>query len=125
MRLVNGKNGSFRRLVVYQRMLELVVLVYDLTKLLPDSEKFGLVSQMRRAAVSVLSNFTEGYAKSSRREKVRFLEIAATSLVEVEAQADVCEALGYWDKGQVGKFFDKKREVGYLLHRYVLKVKQK
>jgi len=78
---------------------------------------------MRRAVVSVVSNFAEAYRKSSPKEKTYFLETAEVSLLEVEAQADVCRVLKYWSKKDLEKFSVKKNEVGYLLYRYKSKVK--
>jgi four helix bundle protein len=114
---------AYKQLLVYQRMMELVVVVYELTKTLPNEEKFGLVSQMRRAVISVLSNFVEGYLKRSVQHKQLFLENAQTSLFELEAQADVCTHLNFWGKREFETFTDKCSEAGYLLHRYRLKVK--
>lgn len=113
---------GFRDLLVWQRMQEFVVLVYELTGKLPESEKFGLVSQMRRAAVSVLSNFVEGYLKSSKKEKRLYLERAETSLLEVDAQCEVCIVLGYVKKLDGERFENKKGEVSFLLYRYKSKI---
>lgn len=110
--------SGYQQLLVYQRILELVVLVYRLTKKLPSDEKFGLVTQMRRAVVSVLSTFVEGYLKSSQQEKRHYLEMATTSLLELEAQSQVCHLLRYWTNLDHQAFMKKKNEVGYLLHRY-------
>src|SRR3989338_7805336 len=97
-------NRGFRNLIVWKRMMELVVLVYKLTKDFPTDEKFGLVSQMRRAVVSVLSNFVEGYLKSSKREKFVYLERSETSLLEMDAQAEVCLALTYFSSQNYQSF---------------------
>lgn len=115
-------NKGFRGLIVYQRMRELVVLVYGLTKKLPKDEQFGLISQTRRAVISVLSNFVEGYLKSSRKEKLVYLERAETSLLELEAQIEACLVLEYLIESDYEIFDKKKAEVGYLLHRYNLKL---
>ena len=114
---------GYKRLIVYQRMLAFVVLTYGLVGELPKEERFGLVDQMRRAVVSVISNFAEGYAKKSIKEKQHFMEMADASLSELEAQADVCLALGYWKRSEYERFLEKKGEVGYLLHRYRLQIK--
>lgn len=114
---------AYKRLLVYKRIMELVVLVYELTNKLPSEEKFGLVSQMRRAVISVLSNFVEGYLKRSVQHKQLFLENAHTSLFELEAQADACLHLKFWEKSDYETFTTKCSEVGFLLHRYRLKVK--
>ena len=113
---------GFRNLIVWKRMQELVVLVYELTKNLPPDEKYGLTSQMRRAVVSVLSNFVEGYLKRSKKEKLLYLERSGTSLLELEAQAEVCAALNYFSSKNYERFDSKRAEVGYLLHRYKSKL---
>jgi len=124
MRGTRGTRGTrgFRSLVVWQRMQELVKLVYTLTEKLPKSEMFGLISQMRRAVVSVISNFAEGYLKSSKKEKVAYLERSASSLMELDAQAEVCLILGYFTDNDFEAFSKKRSEVGYLLHQYKGKV---
>lgn len=89
-----------------------------MTEVLPDSEKFGLVSQMRRANVSVISTFVEGYLKISKKEKLHYIEMAETSLMELEAQSEVCLILKYWNKQQYEDFDKKRSEAGYFLYRY-------
>ena len=103
-------------------MQELVILVYSLTKKFPDAERFGLTSQMQRAAVSVLSNFVEGYLKRSTKEKLLYLERSQTSLMELEAQGEVVLLLKYIDEVMYEKFDNKRAEVGYLLHQYASKI---
>ncbi|MBI3559708.1 four helix bundle protein [Candidatus Gottesmanbacteria bacterium] len=86
---------GYRKLIVWKRMQELVVLIYRLTETFPKSETFGLQGQMRRAVVSVISNFIEGYLKRSKKEKLQFLERSETSLLELIAQGEVCLVVGY------------------------------
>lgn len=119
---IRSNNKGFRNLIVWQRMQELAILVYKLTKDLPADEKFGLISQMRRAVVSVISNFIEGYLKSSKKEKLLYLERSETSLLELEAQAEVCRALSYFTKEHYVVFDKKRAEVGFLLFRYKSKI---
>lgn len=118
----NDSNRGFRNLIVWKRMEELVMLVYKLTNKLPTDEKFGLISQMRRAVVSVLSNFVEGYLKRSKKEKKVYLERSETSLLELDAQAEVCFVLRYFSEKDFQIFSQKKGEVGYLLYRYKSKI---
>lgn len=117
------KTGKgYHKLIVWQRMIELLKLTYQLTKLLPEEEKFGLVSQMRRAVVSVISNFVEGYLRKSIPDKQRFLEMSETSLLELEAQSEACLSLDFWSADQFNQFDKKRSEVGYLLSRYRMKI---
>ncbi|MCL6096213.1 MAG: four helix bundle protein [Patescibacteria group bacterium] len=120
---VSKVSKGYHKLLLWQRMTELVKLVYSLTDKLPKSEDFGLKTQMRRAAVSVVSNFVEGYLKTSQKHKLSFLEIAKTSLLELEAQAEVCKILNYWLEKDYQLFEQKRGEVGFLLFRYSSKLK--
>jgi len=81
------------RLDVWKDAMDLVELIYRLTSTFPADERFGLCSQMRRAAVSIPSTLAEGASRSSRREHVRFLEISRSSLVEVETQLAIARRL--------------------------------
>jgi four helix bundle protein len=71
---VKGIN-SHKDLEVYKQSMDLVTDVYSLTKAVPDEEKFGLISQMRRAAVSIVSNIAEGSARKNTKEYIQFLYI--------------------------------------------------
>jgi four helix bundle protein len=79
--------NSYRDLVAWQRSRVLIKVTYDLTRLFPPEEKFGLTSQMRRAAVGVLSNIAEGYGRNSQQDYLQFLRITRGSLFELEAQS--------------------------------------
>lgn len=115
-------NRGFRNLIVWKRMQELVLLTYELSAKLPSIEKYGLMSQMQRAVVSVLSNFVEGYIKSSKKEKRVYMERSVTSLLELDAQMEVCLVLKYITDNDFSRFEQKKSEVGYLLYRYKSKI---
>lgn len=114
---------SYHKLIVWQRLKELIILTYSLIEKLPRTEDFGLKSQMRRAIVSTISNFVEGYLKSSKKEKLHFLEIANTSLMELESQGEICLILNYWNKEDYEIFDNKRGEVSYLLFRYTSAIK--
>lgn len=73
-------------LEVWKKSMDLVVRLYQITKLFPNSEKYGLTSQMRRAAVSIPSNIAEGAARKGNKELLQFLYIAIGSLSELETQ---------------------------------------
>lgn len=80
---------DFRKLQIWQNGIEITKMVYQLTALLPDEEKFGLVSQMNRCSVSIPSNIAEGCARSSDNELNRFIEIALGSAFELETQLQI------------------------------------
>ena len=84
------------RLEVWQEAMRLVRLVYLASSQMPEHERFGLQSQLRRAAVSVPSNIAEGAARGGKAEYARFLQIARGSLMELDTQLWLCQDLGYF-----------------------------
>src|ERR1035438_2767772 len=88
-------SGTFRDLEVWKAAMELAVHVYRLTAMFPKEERYGLTSQMRRAAVSVPSNIAEGKGRSSDKELIQFLCHSRGSLFEIETQLEIGEQLGY------------------------------
>jgi four helix bundle protein len=93
--------SSYRDLIAWQKGIELVKLVYRLSRQLPSDERFGLTSQIRRAVVSVPSNMAEGFGRSSRLDFLRFLDMSVGSLNEVETQIIVCGELGFMERSGV------------------------
>lgn len=91
---------AHKSLDVWQEGVALCTEIYQLTKSFPRSEEFGLISQMRRASVSVPSNIAEGAARGSANEFVRFLNIAAGSLSELDTQLELAKRLGYVHEAQ-------------------------
>ncbi len=86
---------SFQELIVWQKSHQLVLLVYRLTRRLPKEELFGLVSLMRRAAVSVPANIAEGFKKRGRLDKARHMNVAQGSLEELRYYFILCADLQY------------------------------
>src|SRR4051794_18515783 len=80
------KTQSYKDLIVWQKSIALAKLVYQLTSKFPNEEKFGLVSQMRRAAVSIPSNVAEGQARHTTGEFIQFISHAEVSLAELHTQ---------------------------------------
>lgn len=89
---------DFKKLKIWQSGIQLVEQVYQVTDTFPNTEKFGLTSQMTRAAVSIPSNIAEGGARNSQKEYKRFLEIALGSAFELETQLIITGKLGWVDK---------------------------
>jgi four helix bundle protein len=90
-----GNIRDYRDLRAWQQARALVKSVYAVTRRFPKEELFGLAQQMRKAAVSVPSNVAEGYGRGSRKDYVRFLQIARGSLYEVQTQLLLAQDLGY------------------------------
>lgn len=91
-------NLSHKNLEVYRLSLQLMEETYKITKSFPKDEQYILVSQLRRAAISVCSNIAEGASRISKREKKRFYEIARGSIVEIDTQLGISCILKYSEK---------------------------
>lgn len=87
-------NRNHRNLVAWQKAMDLVEMVYRITADFPREERFGLVSQMRRAAVSVPANLAEGSARNSTRELLQFLGVASGSLSELDTHIAIAARVG-------------------------------
>jgi four helix bundle protein len=87
--------NSFRDLIVWQKAMGLVKIIYDVTNNFSSSERYGLTDQIRRSAVSIPSNIAEGYGRGSTNDYIRFLTIARGSLFELETQAEIGLSLNY------------------------------
>jgi four helix bundle protein len=96
-------NLSHKKLDVYQISLKLVKESYHVTQQFPNEERFLIVNQVRRAAISVCSTLAEGSARKSKREKVRFYEISRSSVVEVDTQFEISLILDYVRKEQIAQ----------------------
>jgi four helix bundle protein len=106
---------SFRSLTVWQRSVELALQVYKLTARFPESEKFGLTNQLRRASVSMASNIAEGYGHSTKGEYMQFLGHARGSSSEVETQLVIARGLGLGGKDALHRTEELCSEVGRML----------
>src|SRR3989344_957151 len=88
-------NNSYRKLTVYQKAKKLVLGVYSVTNGFPPEEKYSLVPQIRRAAISIVANLVEGYSKNSRKDFARFLQISIGSSTELELYLELSVELKY------------------------------
>ncbi len=114
---MNERLQSYRDLDVWQKAIELVEAVYRMTEGFPNDERFGLTSQMRRAAVSVPSNIAEGYGRRSRGEYRQLLGVANGSLKELETQIVIAGRLQFASKDQARPAWELAQDVGKLLHK--------
>ena len=88
-----SKIHSFKELIVWQKSMDLVEAIYLATAKLPQSEQYGLVSQMRRCAISIPSNIAEGKKRGTRKDFTQFLRIADGSAAELETQVLIAQRL--------------------------------
>jgi four helix bundle protein len=100
-------NRAHKKLEVWQESVALATFVYQATETFPKSESYGLVSQMRRASISVPSNIAEGAARSSLKEFLQFLNIAGGSLSELDTQIEIASNLKYLNNEQRQSFETK------------------
>lgn len=106
LKFENPKAAGYRDLVVWQKGIALAKLIYTLTRSFPAEEKFGLISQMRRAAVSVSSNIAEGQARHTTGEFVLFISHAEGSVAELDTQLHLATELGFTSEPQAMSCFE-------------------
>ena len=95
--------NNYKELKVWKMAIDLGVDIYSITNSFPDSEKFGLVSQLRRATISVSSNIAEGAGRNNKNEFYHFLGIAYASLLEVESQLIISNKIGFLKEDDLSK----------------------
>jgi len=117
-----GKITGYKDLLVWQKGMDLVEEIYRDTRQLPDSERWGLVSQMCRAAVSVPANIAEGYGRQATGDYRRFLLIARGSLLELETHVLLCQRLSYMGATEVGSVLAKIEEILKMLTALISKI---
>lgn len=117
--------GDFKELVVWQKSSDLVVEIYRLTKGFPKDELYGLISQLRRAAVSIPVNISEGYSRNCTNEFIQFLYIAFGSSSELETLVVLSNKLSFLSKQQTDIITDKIYEVKRLLRGLINSLKNR
>ena len=109
---------TFQNILAWQKAYDFVLDVYKYTKLFPDSEKYGLISQFQRAAVSIIANIAEGYKKMGKADKLRFMNISQGSLEECRCYVILSRDLGYIDNEVYNILYSKIDEASKLLNGY-------
>ena len=115
---------QFKELKVWQRSHELVLNLYQLTSGFPADERFGLVTQLRRAAVSVATNIAEGSKRRTAQDYARFLNIAEASAAETEYLVLLSRDLGYAETAAAAPLLAEAEEIAKMLHALRLRVEQ-
>ena len=110
---------TYRNLDVWQRAIELVESVYLLTAKFPSTEKFGLTSQIQRAAVSIAANIAEGYGRSHRGDYLHHLSISRGSLMEVETHLTLAARLKLVSRQDVIVAWKLSQQVGQMLTKLI------
>jgi four helix bundle protein len=113
---MDAQNGSYRNLIVWQKGMELVVTVYEVTKQYPDDEKYGLTSQTRRSVVSIPANIAEGKRRGSLKDYVRFLNMAYASGAELETHLEIARRLKYLQAMDLDRLSENLNEVMRMLN---------
>jgi four helix bundle protein len=106
---------NFEKLEVWQKAIDSADLVYKETQVFPSEERFGLMNQLRRAAVSISSKIVEGSSRSSKTDFARFTKIAAGSVLEVVSQTFIARRQGFFSEDQVRKIYGDAEELSRML----------
>ena len=112
----------FKELTVWQKGMDLVEEIYNITRFMPKEEEFGIKSQIRRAAVSVPSNIAEGNSRHTTKEYVNFLSIARGSNSETLTQLLICKRLGLLSEEQTKTAESLTDEIGKMLNAMISKL---
>jgi len=113
----------YEKLIVWQKGYEFVLTVYKATDTYPKHEIYGITSQLRRAAVSVINNIVEGSAKDTNKDFARFLNISKGSLWECECLLRLSKDLGYLKESDYEHLLELLNKTGYLLYKLKLSIK--
>ena len=124
-RVTSGEVRHYRDLLVWQKAIAWTEALYKSSQDWPADERFGLTSQVRRAAVSVASNIAEGCARRSTGDFVRFLLIARGSLAEAETQLLISERLGYVGAADLEALLGRADEISRMLAGLISKLEER
>ena len=115
--------SNFRTLKIWKKGIELVIEVYNLSRKLPDEEKYGLKSQITRAAISIPSNIAEGSSRSSDKEYKHFLEVALGSAFELETHLIIIQELKMIDNKIVATILNALHEEQKMMNTFIQRLK--
>ncbi len=120
---MNTKVETFRDINAWKEGRVLANFIYNVTRKFPKEEIYVLVSQMRRAAISVISNIAEGFTKPTPADKVKFYYISKASLVELENQVELCLDQNYITENDYNQLISQINLTGKLLQGWIKNVK--
>jgi len=116
---------TFRDLVVWQKSMALAESIYVITKYFPKEEQFGLISQIRRSAVSIPANIAEGYGRQSLPDYIRFLKISRGSLFELQTHIELSIRFSYLNENDFIDILNNTNEIGRMLNSLIKRLEAK
>ena len=117
--------GTHKDLKVWKRSLDFVTVIFNITKNYPKSEKFGLINQIRRSAVSIPSNIAEGAARNHNKEYIQFLYIALSSASELDTQIRISNNLEFLSKDKSTELLEELEIISKMLQGLIRSIKNK
>jgi four helix bundle protein len=122
---MENKISSYKDLIAWQKSIALVTDIYMLTKSFPAEEKYGIVSQMNRAAVSIPSNIAEGWGRESSKNYLQFLKISRGSLMETETLLQISRNLNFISTDEYKSITENVDELAKILQGLIKSIQQK
>lgn len=114
---------TYRKLSIWQKSRSLVTEIYSEVKIFPSDELFALTSQIKKSAVSIPSNIAEGYGRTRTKDYLRFLNIALSSLFELQTQLEIAYNLKFLKESNFNKLYENTREIERMLTSFIRKIK--
>ncbi|WP_412850350.1 four helix bundle protein [Chryseobacterium sp. PMSZPI] len=114
--------GNYKELIVWQKSVDLVTEIYNVTTAFPKEELYGLTSQIRRSSISIPSNIAEGHSRRSTSDYLQFLKISRGSCAELETQLIISRNLNYLDLEKFQILFEKTSEISKMLNAVITKL---
>ncbi len=116
-------NNTFRKLLIWQKSMTLVTEIYKEVKNFPSEELYALTSQIKRSATSIPSNIAEGYGRNSVKDYLRFLNMALSSLFELQTQIEIAYNLKFLKEDNFKTLYENTREIERMLTSFINKIK--
>ena len=116
---------GYKNLEIWKLSKDICIYIYEITKNYPKDELYGIISQIRRCAVSIPSNIAEGYAKSSLKEQLKFIEISNGSFYELTTQIEISHELKYISDSDYSNLNLQLEKLGKMLYGYKLSLLNK
>lgn len=117
-------NHTYRQLLVWQKSMSLVTEIYNEVKIFPLDELYALTSQIKRSATSIPSNIAEGYGREGKKDYLRFLNIALSSVFELQTQIEIAYNLKFLNEHNFNKLYENTREIERMLTSFIKKIKE-